>query len=101
MTRGKRVYPMMQIDWKKELDRALACAYGKKELPTDMFPPSSLICIVTTASPIQTRAKTPEKTMVFCSLDAVMESRRLRSKQNIRGPLRVSLVHLGQSIIVC
>jgi len=52
-----------------------------------IFPPNSLICIVTTASPIQTRAKTPEKTAVFCAPDAVKDSSRLKSRQNMRGPL--------------
>lgn len=52
-----------------------------------MLPPRSLICAVTTASPIQIRAKTPEKTTVFCSDDAVMESSRLSNKQKISGPL--------------
>lgn len=52
-----------------------------------MFPPKSLICVVTTASPIHTKAKTPEKTAVFCLLDAVIDSSKLRSRQNINGPL--------------
>ena len=52
-----------------------------------MFPPSSLICIVTTASPIHISAKTPEKTEVFCVADAVMDRSRLRSRQNMSGPL--------------
>lgn len=52
-----------------------------------MFPPNSLICVVTTASPIQTSAKTPEKTVVFCLLDAVIDRSKLRSRQNINGPL--------------
>lgn len=57
-----------------------------------MFPPKSLICVVTTASPIQTSAKTPEKTAVFCLLDAVNDSSKLRSRQNINGPLYAWLV---------
>ena len=52
-----------------------------------MFPPRSLICIVTTASPIHTIAKTPEKTAVFWSLDEGIDSNKLRSRQNINGPL--------------
>ena len=52
-----------------------------------MLPPRSFICIVTTASPIQTRAKTPEKTMVFCSAEAVIDRSKLSNKQNINGPL--------------
>lgn len=52
-----------------------------------MLPPRSLICAVTTASPIQIKAKTPEKTMVFCSDEAVMESKRLSNKQKMSGPL--------------
>ena len=52
-----------------------------------MFPPSSLICAVTTASPIQMKAKTPEKTRVFCSDEAVIERSRLRSRQKMSGPL--------------
>ena len=52
-----------------------------------MFPPSNLICIVTTASPIQMSAKTPEKTTLFCSLFAVIERSKLSNRQNINGPL--------------
>lgn len=52
-----------------------------------MFPPKSLICVVTTASPIQTSANTPEKTAVFCLPDAVIDSSKLSSRQNINGPL--------------
>ena len=68
-----------------------------------MFPPKSLICVVTTASPIQTRAKTPEKTAVFCLLDAVIDSSKLRSRQKINGPLYACLVgfaYLGGGTIL-
>jgi hypothetical protein len=57
-----------------------------QEKETYMFPPSSLICIVTTASPIQTMAKTPENTKSFCPLNALKLSSRLSSKQNTNGP---------------
>jgi len=46
-----------------------------------------LICIVTTASPIQTIAKTPEKTKLFWSPDAVIDNSKLNSKQKMSGPL--------------
>lgn len=61
-----------------------------------MFPPKSLICVVTTASPIQTSAKTPEKTVVFCLLDAVIDSSKLRSRQKINGPLYARLGRFAQ-----
>lgn len=53
-----------------------------------MFPPSSLICIVTTASPIHTMAKTPEKTRSFCLPPAPHERNRLSSRQKMSGPHR-------------
>ena len=53
-----------------------------------MLPPSSLICSVTTASPIQTMAKTPEKTRSFWSPFAPHERNRLSSKQKMSGPQR-------------
>lgn len=53
-----------------------------------MLPPSSLICVVTTASPIHTIAKTPEKTWLFCSGLALKLSSELSSKQNTNGPHR-------------
>jgi hypothetical protein len=54
---------------------------------TYMFPPSSLICKVTTASPIQTIEKTPEKTRSDCLLEARRERNMLSKRQNISGPL--------------
>lgn len=78
---------MIQIDWKNELGMSLAKP-GKSIFGMPyMFPPRSLICIVTTASPIHTMAKTPEKTAVFWSLDEGIDSSKLRSRQNINGPL--------------
>lgn len=44
--------------------------------------------MVTTASPIHTSANTPEKTTVFWSPEVGIDNSRLRSRQNIRGPLR-------------
>lgn len=72
--------------------------YSQSLIPkyTCMFPPRSLICVVTTASPIQTSAKTPEKTAVFCLLDAVIDRSKLRSRQNINGPLYPCLGGLAQ-----
>ena len=88
MTSGKSVYPMMQIDWKKELrDSHEQKSKSLNSKDTYMCPPRSLICVVTTASPTQTNAKTPEKTVVFCLLEAVIDSSELRSRQNINGPL--------------
>lgn len=55
---------------------------------TYIFPPSSLICTVTAASPIQTRAKIPEKTSGLCSPEARRESSKLRSRQKMSGPLK-------------
>lgn len=52
-----------------------------------MFPPSSLICNVTTASPIQTIEKTPEKTRDACSPFARIDKNILSSKQKMSGPL--------------
>ncbi len=54
---------------------------------THIFPPSSLICRVTTDSPIQTIEKTPENTRSDCSLEARIDKNMLRSRQNISGPL--------------
>jgi hypothetical protein len=90
MTRGNKVYPMMHTDWKKELARELAtCSSGNQERRTYMFPPRSLICKVTTASPIQTMVNTPENTRLDCSSDALMDKNMLRRRQNINGPLKV------------
>ena len=57
-----------------------------------MFPPSNLICSVTTASPIQTKAKTPEKTRSLWSPFAPHDKNKLSSRQKIRGP------HKSQSL---
>jgi hypothetical protein len=57
-------------------------------MPTYMLPPNSLICIVTTASPIHTKAKTPEKTRSFCLPPAPHDRNRLSSKQKMSGPHR-------------
>ena len=54
---------------------------------THIFPPSSLICSVTTASPIHTMEKTPEKTSDDCSSFARTDRNMLKSKQNMSGPL--------------
>lgn len=54
---------------------------------TYILPPNSLICVVTTASPIQTNANTPENTPTFCSLDLVTDNSKLRRRQKISGPL--------------
>lgn len=43
--------------------------------------------MVTTASPIHTIAKTPEKTRLFCSPDAVIDRSKLNNKQKMSGPL--------------
>jgi hypothetical protein len=53
-----------------------------------MLPPSSLICIVTTASPIHTMAKTPEKTRSLCWLPAPHDRNKLSSRQKMSGPHR-------------
>jgi len=53
-----------------------------------MLPPRSLICIVTTASPIHTMAKTPEKTRSFCLPPAPQDRNKLSSKQKMSGPQR-------------
>ena len=55
---------------------------------TYMLPPRSLICSVTTASPIHTMAKMPEKTRSFWLSCAPRERNRLSSRQKIRGPHR-------------
>ena len=91
MTNGKRVYPMMHIDWKKELAYRVNSQQDTMPGATHMFPPNSLICMVTTASPIHTKAKTPEKTIVFCLPDAVIDSSKLKRRQNINGPLEFRL----------
>ncbi len=52
-----------------------------------MLPPRSLIWSVTTASPIHTREKTPEKTRSVWELLARMERKTLSNKQKMRGPL--------------
>lgn len=80
---------MMQTDWKNELDADASSVTTPNSRPcfSYMFPPRSLICAVTTASPIHTRANTPEKTTVFCSDEAVIERSRLSNRQKIRGPL--------------
>lgn len=54
-----------------------------------MFPPRSLICSVTIASPSQTVAKTPEKTSERWSSRAFMLRRKESRRQKSRGPLRV------------
>ncbi len=53
-----------------------------------MLPPSSLICSVTTASPIHTMAKMPLKTTSLWASRALKLSSRLSSRQKIRGPHR-------------
>jgi hypothetical protein len=53
-----------------------------------MLPPRSLICIVTTASPTHTRAKTPEKTRSLCCPPAPHERNKLSSRQKMSGPHR-------------
>ena len=53
-----------------------------------MFPPSSLIWAVTTASPIHTIENTPANTWVFCESLAEMLSKVLSVRQNINGPQR-------------
>lgn len=62
---------------------------------TYIFPPSSLICRVTTASPIQTIENTPEKTRSVCSLLARSDKNKLRSRQKISGPLVVLLAFMA------
>lgn len=91
---------MMHIDWKNELETCISKIH-RLVLSKDIyiFPPNSLICVVTTASPIQTSAKTPEKTAVFCELDAVIESSKLRSRQNINGPLYARLKGLPNRLL--
>ena len=55
-----------------------------------MFPPNSLICSVTIASPSQTIVNTPENTNDDCSSLARIDKNMLRSKQKISGPLEAS-----------
>ncbi len=57
-----------------------------------IFPPNSFICRVTTASPIQTIAKTPEKTSDFCSPLALIDRSKLSSKLNKSGPLEYNSI---------
>lgn len=78
---------MMHTDWKNELSKESANLQDNRCWYAYMLPPKSLICIVTTASPIQTNAKTPEKTPIFCSLDFVIDNNKLRSRQKMSGPL--------------
>ena len=52
-----------------------------------MFPPSNLICSVTTASPIQTMENTPENTKSVCALLARIDRNKESSRQKIKGPL--------------
>lgn len=59
-----------------------------------MFPPRRLICNVINASPIQIEAKTPEKTVVFCSAAAVNERSRLSNRQKMSGPLCILCVRI-------
>lgn len=88
ITRGKSVYPMMLTDCMKELEHRVSNEQRSVMTEsTHMFPPSSLICKVTTASPIQTIEKTPEKTRSDCSLEARRERNMLSKRQNISGPL--------------
>ena len=80
---------MMHTDWKKELNGDASSVMTQDSRPcfSHIFPPRSLICAVTTASPIHTSANTPEKTTIFCSDEAVIERSRLSDRQKIRGPL--------------
>ena len=64
-----------------------------------MLPPSSLICRVTTASPIHTIEKTPEKTRLFCFSCALMDKNKLRRRQKIIGPLREAVSVLWEFIV--
>ena len=93
MTSGKRVYPIMQIDWKNELCNESVVSHNA--LPLEclayMLPPKSLICVVTTASPIQINANTPENTPVVCSLDLVIDNNKLRRRQKMSGPLSLGI----------
>lgn len=70
-------------------------------ISTYIFPPRSFICSVTTASPIQTMVKTPEKTSDDWSSCARMDRNMLRSKQKMRGPLpmvvRTSKLRISQA----
>ena len=81
------MYPMMLTDCMKELEIESAMSRKCYTESTYMFPPSSLICKVTTASPIQTIEKTPEKTRSDCLLEARRERNMLSKRQNISGPL--------------
>ena len=78
---------MMHTDWKNELDTKSAHLLNDGCQIAHILPPNSLICIVTTASPIQTKAKTPENTLIFCSPDLVIDNKELRRRQKISGPL--------------
>lgn len=90
MTSGNRVYPMIQTDWKKELlllmPRSPLCLSW---VTTHMLPPNNLICSVTTASPIQMMANTPEKTPDRWESCARKDSRKLSRRQKSKGPLVV------------
>ena len=55
---------------------------------THIFPPSNLICNVTTASPTQIIANTPLNTTSLCSSLPAKLNRLLNTKQKINGPHR-------------
>ena len=102
MTRGNKVYPMMHTDWKKELFEELAIwssrYVGSK---TYIFPPRSLIWRVTTASPIQTIENTPENTRLDCSSDALIDKNILSRRQNINGPLKITITNISTRLPRC
>ena len=79
---------MMQTDCMKELS-SVSSYCNVRSHSAYMFPPSNLICNVTTASPIQTIEKTPEKTRSVCALLARIDRNKLSSRQKINGPLKM------------
>lgn len=79
---------MMLTDCMNELGNGISTAGKGYDWPrTHMFPPNNLICKVTTASPIQTIEKTPEKTKSDCARDARIDKNMLNKRQKISGPL--------------
>ena len=65
---------------------------GKEGSVTHILPPSNRICHVTTRVPNHTSIKTPVNTISVCFGVAVNDKRKLRSRENTRGPLRSASV---------
>jgi hypothetical protein len=101
ITKGNKVYPMMQTDWKNELENGLLAEYPEVlKWNTNIFPPRSLICRVTTASPIQIIEKTPEKTSDDWSSCARIERNMLSRRQKMRGPLGICNCRVSSQYVV-